>query len=130
MQNQKFSPSSCRMKIALASTFFATAMGTLAVVGAPAVALAETTAATSAPAESSAKPVRVVANVNGMVCGMCVQSITKKLEDTGKASEVNVDLKGKKVTFSLKSGETLSDDEIKKALADAGYAASDIQRSN
>jgi copper chaperone CopZ len=75
-----------------------------------------------------AKERRVVAKVDGMVCGMCVQAITKKLEETGKVTRVKVDLKGKTVEFGLKNGAVLSDDEIRKALEEAGYSMTGLSR--
>lgn len=79
--------------------------------------------------EAPSREVSVVASINGMVCGMCVQAITRKLEDTGKVKNVIVDMKDKKVSFAIRLGKTFSDDEIRRALEGAGYSASRISRT-
>lgn len=71
----------------------------------------------------------VQVGVNGMVCGFCAQGITKKLNNTGAAENINVDLEKKKVSFKIKDGKQLDDQAIRKLLTDAGYTVVQIERS-
>ena len=71
---------------------------------------------------------RVEVDVNGMTCGMCVNAITKELQATEKAENINVSLDKKKASFSEVKGKKISDAEIKAAIAKAGYQASKIHR--
>lgn len=72
---------------------------------------------------------RVDVDVNGMTCGMCVSAITKELEATEKAENINVSLENKKASFSEIKGKKLSDAEIKAAIKKAGYEAVKIRRN-
>ncbi len=72
---------------------------------------------------------RVDVDVNGMTCGMCVSAITKELEQTEKAENINVSLENKKASFSEIKGKKLSDAEIKTAIKKAGYEAVKIRRN-
>lgn len=70
----------------------------------------------------------VKVSVNGMVCGFCVQGISKKLNNTGAVEKVQVDLEKKLVSFSTLAGKTLDDAAITKLITDAGYAVVKIER--
>ncbi len=72
---------------------------------------------------------RVDVDVNGMTCGMCVSAITKELEATEKAENINVSLDNKKASFSEIKGKKISDAEIKGAIKKAGYEAVKIRRN-
>ena len=69
---------------------------------------------------------KVVVEVPGMVCQMCVQGMKKNFKSAVQNSEkdVVVDLDKKTVTVDLK--EKISDKEIKKRVNDAGYNAKTI----
>jgi copper chaperone CopZ len=69
---------------------------------------------------------KVVIDVPGMVCQMCVQGMQKNFKTAVENPEkdVIVDLDKKKVTVTLK--ENISEKEIKKRVADAGYNAEKI----
>lgn len=69
---------------------------------------------------------KVVIDVPGMVCQMCVQGMQKNFKTAVENPEkdVIVDLDKKKVTVTLK--EKISEKEIKKRVADAGYNAEKI----
>lgn len=68
-------------------------------------------------------------SVNGMVCGFCVQAITKKVQALSEVEKVHVDLDQKKVTIDFKDGQSADDAAIEKAITDAGYKVVSIQRS-
>lgn len=69
----------------------------------------------------------VTVGVNGMVCSMCAQGITKKLKAL-KVEQLVVDLDNKVVSFSTPDSLKVSDDKIKAVIKDAGYAVTDITR--
>ncbi len=58
-------------------------------------------------------------NVQGMTCMHCAGNVKKAVESVSGASEVVVDLDGKKVTFMLDNPDKL--DEVKKQIQSAGY---------
>lgn len=69
---------------------------------------------------------KVVVDVPGMVCQMCVQGMKKNFKSAvvDPEKDVQVDLDKKTVTVNLK--EKISDKEITKRVADAGYNAEKI----
>lgn len=73
---------------------------------------------------------RVDIDVNGMTCGMCVESITKELKFTEKVEQIHVSLENKKATFIEVKGKKISDYEIKTAIKKAGYEVAKIKRRN
>lgn len=71
---------------------------------------------------------RVEVEVNGMSCGMCVESITKELKATGKAENISVSLEDKKARFTDIKEKKISDAEIRAAIKKAGYEVHRIRR--
>lgn len=69
---------------------------------------------------------KVIVEVPGMVCQMCVQGMKKNFKTAVENAEkdVVVDLDKKTVTVDLK--EKISEEEIKKRVNDAGYNAKSI----
>jgi copper chaperone CopZ len=76
----------------------------------------------------SIQAAKVEVDVNGMSCGMCVESITKELKATDKAENISVSLEEKKARFSEIKDKKISDLEIKTAIKKAGYEAAKIRR--
>jgi copper chaperone CopZ len=71
---------------------------------------------------------RVEVDVLGMSCGMCIESITKELNNTGKAENISVNLEDKKARFTDIKEKKISDGEIRGAIKKAGYEAVKIRR--
>lgn len=69
---------------------------------------------------------KVVVDVPGMVCQMCVQGMQKNFKSAvnNVEKDVIVDLDKKTVTVNLKA--KISEDEIKERVKDAGYNAKKI----
>jgi len=67
-------------------------------------------------------------DVNGLVCAFCAQGIEKKLRAYPATSDVIVSLEKRLVAVSTKDGEDIPDDELRRALTDAGYTVTDIRR--
>ncbi len=59
-------------------------------------------------------------NVTGMTCGHCVQAVTAELSKLPGVSAVDVDLATGAVTVD--SAQTLSEDAVRDAVDEAGYA--------
>ncbi len=57
--------------------------------------------------------------VTGMTCGHCVASVTEEVSEVSGVSDVQVVLETGQVTVS---GEGVSDDAVRAAVEDAGYA--------
>ena len=68
--------------------------------------------------------------VNGLVCAFCAQGIEKKLKKFPATAAVIVSLEHRLVAVDLKSGQDISDDELRKALTDAGYTVKTIARTD
>jgi copper chaperone CopZ len=67
--------------------------------------------------------------VNGLVCAFCAQGIEKKLKKFPATSAVVVSLEHRLVAVQLKDGQEIKDEELKKALTDAGYTVKSIVRT-
>lgn len=69
---------------------------------------------------------KIVVDVPGMVCQMCVQGMQKNFKTAveNPQKDVIVDLDKKTVTVNLK--KKISEEEIKERVADAGYNAKKI----
>lgn len=64
-------------------------------------------------------------SIDGMMCEHCVQHVTEALEGVRGVKNVHVSLEDKSAT--LDAGLLVSDDKLKKAVADAGYTVTAIR---
>lgn len=71
---------------------------------------------------------KVEVDVNGMTCGMCIESITKELKATDKVENISVNLDDKKASFQEIKGKKISDGEVRATIKRAGYEATKIRR--
>ena len=67
--------------------------------------------------------------VNGLVCAFCAQGIEKTLRAKPATESVLVSLEHGLVAVALKAESSITDEEIKTALVDSGYAVINIARS-
>ena len=79
---------------------------------------------------SSTTAATIEMNVNGLVCAFCAQGIEKKLRKLPATADVVVSLEQRLVAVSLKDGQDIPDAELRKALTNAGYTVTSIQRSD
>jgi mercuric ion binding protein len=79
---------------------------------------------------SSATAATIEINVNGLVCAFCAQGIEKKLRKFPATADVVVSLEQRQVAVSLKDGEDIPDADLRKALTNAGYTVTSIQRTD
>lgn len=71
---------------------------------------------------------QVKVEVNGMVCAMCSQGVKKIFGAKDAVEKVEVSLEKKEITFSIKEGKDLSDQEITKGIKDSGINVVKIVR--
>lgn len=64
-------------------------------------------------------------SIDGMMCEHCVQHVTEALEGVRGVKNVHVSLEDKNAT--LDAGLFVSDDKLKKAVADAGYTVTAVK---
>jgi copper chaperone CopZ len=69
-------------------------------------------------------------NVKGLVCAFCAQGIEKKLRKLPATADVFVSLEDRLVAVALKEGQDIPDTDLRKALTDAGYTVTGIQRTD
>src|SRR6516162_8345182 len=69
-------------------------------------------------------------HVNGLVCAFCAQGIEKKLRKFSATADVLVSLEQRLVAVALKDGQDIPDAELRKALTNAGYTVTTIERSD
>lgn len=68
--------------------------------------------------------------VNGLVCGFCAQGIEKTLRKNPATADVLVSLENRLVALSTKEGADIPNEELTKALTDAGYEVKEIERTS
>lgn len=67
-------------------------------------------------------------DVNGLVCAFCAQGISKTLRGFPQTADVVVSLEKKLVAVAVKDGQDIADDDLKRALTNAGYEVKAIHR--
>jgi periplasmic mercuric ion binding protein len=78
---------------------------------------------------TSATAATIEMNVNGLVCAFCAQGIEKKLRKLPATADVVVSLEQRLVAVAVKDGQDISDADLRKALTNAGYTVTSIQRT-
>src|SRR5215813_9124983 len=69
-------------------------------------------------------------HVNGLVCAFCAHGIEKKLRKFPQTADVVVSLEQRLVAVALKDGQDIADAELRKALTNAGYTVTTIERND
>lgn len=65
--------------------------------------------------------------VDGLACPICTYGLEKKLKKIDGAENVKVDLQTSLATFNMKEGKTITEEEIKKRVKNAGYTVREIK---
>lgn len=81
-------------------------------------------------AASIAQATTIEMNVKGLVCAFCAQGIEKKLRKFPATADVVVSLEERLVAVALRDGQDIPDASLRKALTDAGYTVTTIQRTD
>jgi hypothetical protein len=66
--------------------------------------------------------------IEGMTCNHCAQSVTKELQKVAGAADIQVDPKAG--TAHLATDETVTEDQLAAAVAEAGYSLTSVSSSN
>lgn len=82
------------------------------------------------PSWAGASASRIEVAINGMVCSFCVQGIERKLRSLPATQAVSVDIKKHLVDITLRPGQTIADDQLRKLIRDAGFDVRQIKRLN
>jgi copper chaperone CopZ len=77
----------------------------------------------------SANATTIEMKVHGLVCGYCAQGVEKSLRKYPATREVVVSLENKLVVVSTNKDQDISDEELTKAITDAGYSLQGIKRT-
>ena len=75
--------------------------------------------------EGGTKPMTKTLNIEGMMCAHCVAHVEKALSALGGVTSAKADLEKKQATVTLAA--PVSDQELKDAVAEAGYEVVSIQ---
>jgi copper chaperone CopZ len=67
--------------------------------------------------------------VYGLVCSFCAQGIEKTLRKNPATDDVVVSLEKKLVAIATKAGQDIPDEDLTKALTEAGYDVKGILRT-
>jgi mercuric ion binding protein len=78
---------------------------------------------------SGAQAATIEMHVNGLVCAFCAQGIEKKLRKFPATADVVVSLEERLVAVALHDGQDISDADLRKALTNAGYTVTAIERT-
>lgn len=73
---------------------------------------------------------KITVTVKGMVCAFCAQGIKKTFLSMQEVKAIDVDLESKLVTVETREGASLTDEQIKKLLLDAGFDVVKTERSD
>jgi len=79
---------------------------------------------------SSVEAATIEMNVNGLVCAFCAQGIEKQLRKFPATADVVVSLEHKLVAVAVKEGQDISDADLRRALTNAGYSVTSINRTD
>ena len=70
----------------------------------------------------------VIAHVSGLACQMCARSLTKSLKELDAVDQVEVVLeKPQRVRLMFKAEQHATEDELRKAILDAGFNVETIE---
>lgn len=79
-----------------------------------------------APSTTSLDEPDIIIEVDGLACPFCTYGIEKKLKKIEGVEELVVYLEEGKVEMTLKEGMAVSEEQIEKAITEAGFEARSI----
>mgnify|MGYP000580336388 FL=1 len=71
------------------------------------------------------EPQIVEVKIKGMVCSFCAQGLQKGIGKLEEVEKVEINLKKGYAKITVKEGKTLSMNEVKEIIKDAGYLTND-----
>jgi len=79
---------------------------------------------------ASLKSNQLLLYIKGMVCGMCVQGITKTVGALKGVRSVKIDLDHGSALVNLEEGISISEAILREAVKDAGYELQDVHSAS
>ncbi len=67
-------------------------------------------------------PLSTTIQVEGMTCASCAAAIEKKLEAFSEVDSIEISIQSGQVVLKFKEGKTLSAEQIRDAIKNAGYS--------
>lgn len=67
------------------------------------------------------------ADINGLVCAFCAQSLEKVFKKQDEVADIKVDMDSKLLTITFKDGQSLTPEKVSALVGDAGYTATNFR---
>jgi len=80
------------------------------------------------PQAAFAAPTQYQLQVAGLACPFCAYGIEKELNRTDGVDSIDVDINAGTVTVTMAEGATLTEAEVGRIVADAGFSLSGFKR--
>jgi copper chaperone CopZ len=71
---------------------------------------------------------QVIIQVDGMSCPFCAYGLEKKLSKLDGVEQIEISLEQGQAVLTLEEGASVTDEALKKAVADAGFTLRKIER--
>jgi len=82
------------------------------------------------PTQSADSLVSIKIMVNGLACPFCAFGLEKKIKKIDGATDLFIEINEGYVTFDVPADKNPSEEELKKVVKEAGFAAEKIEYSN
>ncbi len=79
-------------------------------------------------AGSAMAQTKYVIGVDGMSCPFCAYGLEKKLKKVKDVESVTIDLNEGEVVVIAKAGATIKEESLRKAVKDAGFTVSSLEK--
>lgn len=66
-------------------------------------------------------------DLSGLACSFCVYGLKKNLEDHADVERADISLKNSKTRIHLKKGATVTEEELREIIKDAGFGSGETQ---
>jgi copper chaperone CopZ len=86
--------------------------------------------ADQAHAQKQIKNPDIVISVDGLACPFCAYGLEKKVKKLEGVTGIYISIDEGRMDLKLKQGATLSEEQIKKAVDDAGFTVRRIEYKN
>ena len=82
------------------------------------------------PAFAQDSPDQITLRVDGLSCPFCAYGLEKKLKRLEGAEQVRIDIDRGVAEITVAEGKTIEEDQLRKAVLDAGFTPKGITYSN
>lgn len=81
------------------------------------------------PAAESVAAREIVVSIQGMACPLCAYGLEKRLEKLPGVTRITVDVGKSLATLAVETGAGPTDEEIRRAVREAGFTAGEIRHA-